>query len=76
MRSVHTKVWKNAVIGTLAYFTEQGLVKEIVRERRNERGKERKSVRKKGRGENEVYLQLRRNIYVVSSYCNVRPGTY
>jgi hypothetical protein len=39
-----------------------------VRGRKNARGKERKSVRKKGRGENEVYLLLRRIIYVVSSY--------
>jgi hypothetical protein len=37
-----------------------------VRERRNEREKERRSVRKKGREENEVYLPLRRITCVVS----------
>lgn len=47
----------------------QGLGKEIVRERRNVRGKEKKNVKKKGKGENGVYLLLRRIICVVSSCC-------
>lgn len=38
-----------------------------MRERRNERGKEKKNVKKKGKGENGVYLPLRRIICVVSS---------
>jgi hypothetical protein len=42
----------------------QGLGKEIVRERRNVRGKERKNVKKRGKGENGVYLLLRRIICV------------
>jgi hypothetical protein len=40
-----------------------------VRERRNERGKEKKNVKKRGKGENEVYLLLRRIICVVSLCC-------
>ena len=40
-----------------------------MRERRNERGKEKKNVKKKGKGENGVYLPLRRIICVVSSCC-------
>jgi len=40
-----------------------------VRERRNERGKEKKNVKRKGKGENGVYLPLRRIICVVSSCC-------
>jgi hypothetical protein len=40
-----------------------------VRGRRNERGKEKKNVKKKGKGEKGVYLPLRRIIYVVSLYC-------
>ena len=40
-----------------------------MRERRNERGKEKKNVKKRGKGENEVYLLLRRIICVVSLCC-------
>lgn len=40
-----------------------------MRERRNERGREKKNVKKKGKGENGVYLLLRRIICVVSSCC-------
>lgn len=38
-----------------------------MKKRRNERGKGRKNVKRKGRGENEGYLPLRRITCVVSS---------
>jgi hypothetical protein len=44
-----------------------------VKERRNERGKGRKNVKRKGRGENEGYLPLKRIICVVSP-CYLREG--
>jgi hypothetical protein len=46
-----------------------------VKKRRNEREKGRKNVKRKGRGENEVYLPLRRIIYVVSSWY-LRKGLF